>query len=288
MSETAAKALAKHKGGRLSLNGLIALPETTLEALVKYDGTLLLSSLTSLSGEAVMTLALQKRHLYLNGLTLLPGKAPVIPISPATSLATPATATIAGRENEFVLPPLNLLEQPPELAVRNIVDDIKAQARILKDTIREFGIEVESGDVTKGPTVTLFELHPAPGVLIDNIAKLSNNIAMAMRVETVRILTPVPGLGTVGIEVPNISRTTVYLRDMLESDEWRNHKGGIPVTLGHDMKGYPIIGDLAQMPHLLIAGATGSGKTVCINAILASLLYHYTLEELRLILLITV
>jgi len=185
---------------------------------------------------------------------------------------------------EFVLPGLDLLEQPPEPAARNIVDDLKASAKILKDTVREFGIEVESGDVTKGPTVTLFELHPSPGVRVEKIAALSNNIAMAMRAEKVRILAPVPGKGTVGVEVPNISRTTVYLRDMLESDEWRNHKGGIPVTLGRDVKGNPIIGDLAQMPHLLIAGATGSGKTVCVNAILASLLYRYTAADLRLVL----
>jgi len=188
------------------------------------------------------------------------------------------------KNQKFVLPPLNLLEQPPEPASRNIVDDLKAQARILKDTIREFGIEVESGDVTKGPTVTLFELHPAPGMLINRIAELSGNLAMVMRVETVRILAPVPGKGTVGIEVPNAARTTVYMRDMLESDEWRNHQGGIPVILGRDMKGHPVIGDLAQMPHLLIAGATGSGKTVCINAILASLLYRYTPDDLRLLL----
>ena len=191
----------------------------------------------------------------------------------------------AAEGEQFVLPPLDLLEQPPtEPAARNIVDDLKASSKILKDTVREFDIEVESGDVTKGPTVTLFELHPAPGVRVEKISALSNNIAMAMRAEKVRILAPVPGKGTVGVEVPNISRTTVYLRDMLESDEWRNHKGGIPIALGRDVKGKAIIGDLAQMPHLLIAGATGSGKTVCVNAILASMLYRYTAEDLRLVL----
>ena len=190
----------------------------------------------------------------------------------------------AGDGEQFVLPPFSLLEKPPEPAARNIVDDLKASAKILKDTVREFDIEVESGDVTKGPTVTLFELHPAPGVRVEKIAALSNNIAMAMRAEKVRILAPVPGKGTVGVEVPNLSRTTVYLRDMLESPEWKSHKGGIPVAIGRDVNGHSIIGDLAQMPHLLIAGATGSGKTVCVNAILASLLYRYTAEDLRLVL----
>ena len=190
----------------------------------------------------------------------------------------------AGEGEQFVLPPFSLLEKPPEPAARNIVDDLKASAKVLKDTVREFDIEVESGDVTKGPTVTLFELHPAPGVRVEKIAALSNNIAMAMRAEKVRILAPVPGKGTVGVEVPNLSRTTVYLRDMLESPEWKSHKGGIPVAVGRDVNGHSIIGDLAQMPHLLIAGATGSGKTVCVNAILASLLYRYTAEDLRLVL----
>ena len=198
--------------------------------------------------------------------------------------ASPNAQTKLPSAEEFTLPPLDILEQPPELAARNIADDLKATARILKDTVREFGIDVESGDVTKGPTVTLFELHPAPGVRVEKIAALSNNIAMAMRAEKVRILAPVPGKGTVGVEVPNILRTTVYLRDLLESNEWRNHKGGIPIMLGRDVSGHPIIGDLTQMPHLLIAGASGSGKSVCVNAILASLLYRHTPADLRLIL----
>ena len=216
---------------------------------------------------------------------------PVTPPTPKPKHEKPAGAekgvlsgATAAEGEQFVLPPLDLLEQPPEPEARNIVDDLKASAKILRDTVREFDIEVESGDVTKGPTVTLFELHPAAGVRVEKISTLSNNIAMAMRAEKVRIQAPVPGKGTVGVEVPNISRTTVYLRDMLESPEWQNHKGGVPIALGRDVKGHPIIGDLAQMPHLLIAGATGSGKTVCVNAILASLLYRYTAEDLRLVL----
>jgi S-DNA-T family DNA segregation ATPase FtsK/SpoIIIE len=191
----------------------------------------------------------------------------------------------AAEGEQFVLPPLDLLEPPPALAQRDVMDDLRKQAEILRDTVREFGIDVESGDVTKGPTVTLFELHPAPGVRAEKVSSLSSNIGMAMRAEkTPRIIIPVPGKGTVGVEVPNSNRTTVYLRDMLESDEWRNTKGSIPVALGRDVKGHAIFGDLANMPHLLVAGATGSGKTVCINAILASLLYRFTAEELRLVL----
>lgn len=191
----------------------------------------------------------------------------------------------AGTGEQFVLPALDLLEPPPALAQRDVMDDLKQSAQVLKATVREFGIEVESGDVTKGPTVTLFELHPAPGVRVEKISGLSNNIAMALRAERApRIIMPVPGKGTVGVEVPNTSRTTVYLRDMLDSEEWRKGDKAIPIALGRDVKGHPIIGDLAQMPHMLIAGSTGSGKTVCVNAILASMLYRYTAEDLRLVL----
>ncbi len=203
-----------------------------------------------------------------------------VPAGPAPVLGS---VTAASGE-EYVLPPLDMLEQPPLPGKRDVMEDLKASAKVLRETLQEFGIDVESGDVTKGPTVTLFELYPAAGVRVEKISSLSNNVAMAMRAEKVRILAPVPGKGTVGIEVPNSSRTTVYLRDLLESQEWRNATGTIPIALGRDVKGNPIIGDLANMPHLLIAGATGSGKTVCVNAILASLLYRFTAEDLRLVL----
>jgi S-DNA-T family DNA segregation ATPase FtsK/SpoIIIE len=208
---------------------------------------------------------------------------------PKRSKPAPESAAVLGSMGaasgeQYVLPPLDLLEQPPAMARRDVMEDLKASAKVLRETLQEFGIDVESGDVTKGPTVTLFELYPAAGVRVEKISSLSNNVAMTMRAEKVRILAPVPGKGTVGIEVPNSSRTTVYLRDLLESDEWRNSTAMIPIALGRDVKGNPILGDLANMPHLLIAGATGSGKTVCVNAILASLLYRFTAEDLRLVL----
>ncbi|HXI84902.1 MAG TPA: DNA translocase FtsK [Verrucomicrobiae bacterium] len=204
---------------------------------------------------------------------------------PAPTGPAPVLGSVtAASGEEYVLPPLDMLEQPPLPGKRDVMEDLKASAKVLRETLQEFGIDVESGDVTKGPTVTLFELYPAAGVRVEKISSLSNNVAMAMRAEKVRILAPVPGKGTVGIEVPNSSRTTVYLRDLLESPEWRNATGTIPIALGRDVKGNPIIGDLANMPHLLIAGATGSGKTVCVNAILASLLYRFTAEDMRLVL----
>jgi len=184
----------------------------------------------------------------------------------------------------FTLPPVDLLEKPPAIAQRNVIEDLKASAEVLRATLEEFGINVQVSNVTKGPVVTLYELVPAPGLKVEKITALSNNIALAMKAVSIRILTPVPGKGTVGIEVPNSTTTTVYLRDILESEEWRATKARVPVALGRDVGGNIILADLADMPHLLIAGATGSGKTVCVNAILASLLFRFTPEELRLVL----
>ncbi len=145
----------------------------------------------------------------------------------------------------------------------------------------QFDIEVALGDITKGPTITLYELHPAPGVRLEEIAAHSNDLASVLRAERLNILTPVPGKSSVGVEVPNPVKTSVIMRDLLESEEWRNTKARIPLALGKDVYGHPIISDLAEMPHVLIAGSTGSGKSVCINAIICSLLYRFSPDQLR-------
>jgi len=156
-----------------------------------------------------------------------------------------------------------------------------AKARLMQQTLAQFGIEVEPGDITKGPTITRYELHPAPGVKLEKITALSNNLAAALKAERIHILAPVPGKSSVGIEVPNAIKTKVIMRDLLESEEWVKTKARIPLALGKDVYGHPIIADLAEMPHLLIAGSTGSGKSVCINSIVASLLYKFRPDELR-------
>jgi DNA segregation ATPase FtsK/SpoIIIE, S-DNA-T family len=140
---------------------------------------------------------------------------------------------------------------------------------------------VQLGDITKGPTITRYELHPAPGVKLEKIAGLTNNIAAALKAERINILAPVPGKSSVGVEVPNAVKTKVIMRDLLESEEWVNSKARIPLALGKDVYGHPIIADLAEMPHCLIAGSTGSGKSVCINSIIASLLYKFSPDQLR-------
>ena len=182
----------------------------------------------------------------------------------------------------YKLPKSQVLDEPDApSAPTETREQLLANARLLKDTLEQFKIEVNEGDITKGPTITRYELHPAPGVKLERITGLANNIAAAIKAERINILAPVPGRNTVGIEVPNLIKTKVLFRDIVESPEWRNSKAKIPLALGKDVYGKPIVADLAEMPHLLIAGATGSGNSVCINSMVASLLFRFTPEELR-------
>ena len=144
----------------------------------------------------------------------------------------------------------------------------------LVQTLEEFSVKVLPGEIHTGPVITRYEVKPAPGVRVEKIVNLDKNIALGLRAFSVRILAPVPGKGTVGIEVPNRIAQAVCMRDIIESKAWADAGADIPVVLGKDVTGKPIVADLTKMPHVLIAGSTGAGKTVCINAIIASLLYH--------------
>jgi S-DNA-T family DNA segregation ATPase FtsK/SpoIIIE len=182
----------------------------------------------------------------------------------------------------YQLPPLDFLQHPDvSLKPTESKEELMANARLMQQTLAQFDIEVSLGDITKGPTITRYELHPAPGVKLEKISALNNNIAAALKAERIHILAPVPGKSSVGVEVPNAIKTKVIIRDLLESEEWRNAKARVPLALGKDVYGNPIVADLAEMPHLLIAGSTGSGKSVCINAIIASLLYRFSPDQLR-------
>ena len=193
-------------------------------------------------------------------------------------LAVAATPQIGN----YQLPTMDFL-QYPDTTVKSTEskEDLMANARLMQQTLAQFSIEVSLGDITKGPTITRYELHPAPGVKMEKITGLNNNLAAALKAERINILAPVPGKSSVGIEVPNLVKTKVIMRDLLESEEWQKTKARIPLALGKDVYGHPIIADLAEMPHLLIAGSTGSGKSVCINSIIASLLYKFRPDELR-------
>ncbi|MEX0679734.1 MAG: DNA translocase FtsK [Pirellulales bacterium] len=213
-----------------------------------------------------------------------PVKKPPAPAPPKKKEAGPLGAVPDIHIENYQMPPLDLLESP-DLAGRQSADPaelLAVQSSIL-DTLRQFGLEASAGDITRGPTVTRFELYPARGVRVDRIVSLEKDIARATCAEKINILAPIPGKDTVGIEIANSQKIKVTFRELLESDEWVNSKAKIPLALGKDVYGRTIIADLAQMPHLLIAGTTGSGKSVCVNAIIASILYKFSPAELRFI-----
>ncbi len=194
----------------------------------------------------------------------------------------PITVAQTPMIGNYKLPSMDYLQHPDTtLKPTESREELMANARLMQQTLAQFDIEVALGDITKGPTITRYEMHPAPGVKLERIASLTNNIAAVLKAERINILAPVPGKSSVGIEVPNLVKTKVIMRDLLESDEWRNSKARIPLALGKDVYGQPIIADLGDMPHLLIAGSTGSGKSVCINSIIASLLYKFSPDQLR-------
>jgi len=184
---------------------------------------------------------------------------------------------------DYTLPRLDLFDSPPPMETRKIREDFEGTARILEETLADFDIESKVVEINKGPVITRYELEPAPGVKIHRITSLSDNIALAMKAQSVRIVAPVPGKGTVGVEVPNSTSALVYLREVLDSKEYRDAKSKLKLAIGKDIAGAPVVADLATMPHLLIAGATGSGKTVCVNTIITSLLFNSTPDEVKFI-----
>ncbi len=194
----------------------------------------------------------------------------------------PITVASTPMIDGYCLPSLDLLNRP-DLTVKSTEtkEDYLANSRLMVQTLAQFGIEVFPGDITRGPTITRYELHPSAGVKLEKITALTNNLAAALKAERLNVLAPIPGKSSVGIEVPNAVKTKVIMRDLLESPEWNNSKARIPLALGKDVYGHPIIADLAEMPHVLIAGSTGSGKSVCINTIIASLLYKFGPDQLR-------
>ena len=206
----------------------------------------------------------------------------------------PSLAEAKGREKEpvpsmaeqhienYELPSIVLLE-PIDLEGRKAADpsELKLIQHVLIDTLKQFNIDASPGDITRGPTITRYEVYPARGVRVDKISSLERDLARATRAERINILAPIPGKDTVGIEIANSKKVKVTLREILESDEWTHTKHRIPIVLGKDVYGKIILGDLAQMPHGLVAGTTGSGKSVCINAIIASILFKFSPDDLR-------
>ena len=195
-----------------------------------------------------------------------------------------APTMLGDLKGEYSLPSLDLLEnyddeahQPADPAA------LQGVQKIILDTLAQFDIEASPGDITKGPTITRYEVYPAIGVRVERISALEKNLARATRAERINILAPIPGKDTVGIEIANSSKVKVSIRELFQSETWESSKAALPLALGKDVYGNAIIADLAAMPHLLVAGATGSGKSVCINSIITSLLFKHTPETLRFI-----
>jgi DNA segregation ATPase FtsK/SpoIIIE, S-DNA-T family len=187
---------------------------------------------------------------------------------------------ITPKKKRFLFPPLDLLEKSSGVAKGG---DTEKNAEIIEKTLKDFGIEVERGGIVTGPSVTQYSFRPAVGVKISKIMALQNDLALALAAHPIRIEAPIPGKSLIGIEVPNKVSSTVRMRGIFESGIFKRRESNLTITLGEDVNGNYILGDLAKMPHLLIAGATGTGKSVCINSIITALLYQNSPSELRFI-----
>lgn len=182
----------------------------------------------------------------------------------------------------YTLPPVELLKQG-KTSSKKSSENLAGNARLLEETLKSFNVEAKVVNVTKGSSVTRYEIQPAIGVKVSRIVSLSDDIALNLRARSIRIEAPIPGKAAVGIEVENETRETVTIREMIDSREFKREASKLAFAVGKDISGRPVVADLAKMPHLLIAGATGSGKSVCINTIIASILYRATPDEVRLI-----
>ncbi|HPU35679.1 MAG TPA: DNA translocase FtsK [Bacillota bacterium] len=185
--------------------------------------------------------------------------------------------------SSYKLPPLTLLARPNRIKNTRYNKDISENVRILEDTLESFGINAKVIQVSRGPAITRYEIQPPSGVKVSRIVSLADDIALSMAAPGVRIEAPIPGKAAVGIEVPNKEISMVHLRDLLETQEFIQSKSKLTIALGKDIAGNPVIGDLGKMPHLLIAGATGSGKSVCLNTLIASILFKATPDEVKLL-----
>lgn len=182
------------------------------------------------------------------------------------------------------LPPINLLAPVPASRISIAKTVLDRQAQALSACFTDFGIQGEVQGVQPGPVITMFEYKPAPGIKVSRIANMSDDLALALKARAVRIVAPLPGRDTVGIEIPNEQRQIVYLREILDDPAFMESKAQLPLALGKDIQGNSRIADLAKMPHLLVAGATGAGKSVCLNCLLLSIVYKHDPEHVKLLL----
>ena len=187
-------------------------------------------------------------------------------------------------EKPYILPSVDLLTDTPQLDKEYQYEDLIQKAALLEQTLSSFNVFAKVTDIVPGPMVTRFDLTPEPGVKVQQITNLSNDIALAMKAQSVRIMAPVPGKGTVGVEIPNPKGKLVSIKEIISSKEFQTSKSKLTIALGKSTDGKPYITDLTPMPHLLIAGATGSGKSVCIHTIITSMLFKATPSEVKFLL----
>ena len=187
------------------------------------------------------------------------------------------------QDSEYHFPSLDLLSKPKKSNGSQSDRDLLETAKKLQDTLDSFGVKVKMGDVSCGPSVTRYELVPEQGVKVNSITRLADDIKLSLAASDIRIEAPIPGKAAVGIEVPNAKRNTVTLRELLESPEFINAKSNVTFAVGKDIGGKTIVTDIAKMPHMLIAGATGSGKSVCINTLIMSILYKANPNDVKFI-----
>ncbi|MHB8136768.1 MAG: DNA translocase FtsK [Smithellaceae bacterium] len=184
-------------------------------------------------------------------------------------------------DGKFQLPPFTLLEEAPQKDGRVKRDQLITNSRILEKKLADFGVEARVVEVMPGPVITMYELEPASGVKINRITSLSDDLALALMAPSIRILAPIPGKSVIGIEIPNLKRDPVFLKDVLDNDQYLKSSSRLPIALGVDFVGTPVIADLAKMPHLLIAGTTGSGKSVALNAMICSILFKAQPDDIK-------
>jgi S-DNA-T family DNA segregation ATPase FtsK/SpoIIIE len=186
-----------------------------------------------------------------------------------------------GGAESFQLPPVGLLQAPPASELKRTREELQDNAEILRRKLADFEVDGRIVQVSPGPIITAYEFEPAAGVKVSQVVNLADDLALALKAASVRIVGPIPGRGTVAVEVPNDESATVYLREIFVSGEFAESKGRLPLALGKDVNGMPVVADLTAMPHLLVAGATGSGKSVGLNAMICSILYKATPADVR-------
>ncbi len=192
-------------------------------------------------------------------------------------------AAIKKGNKKYKLPSVELLNKVQKTKTKENISELEAVAASLQARLKDFDVDGEVVEVSPGPVITMYEFKPAPGVKINKVANLSDDLALALGCGSLRVIAPIPGKSVIGIEVPNKNRETVYIRELIDSNLFKTSEKKIPLAIGKDTIGNPYVTDLANMPHLLVAGSTGSGKSVFINSIICSILYKFSPDQVRLL-----